>query len=544
MTPVSAIDGVTSQGLGVGRAEGRAVFVRGAIAGETVEARLDKVGRNGVWATVRTVLDPSPHRIAPACPWFGTCGGCAFWHMDYEEELRAKALRVTDALRRIGGQTLDPVPIHGAPELLGYRNKAQYPVGWQKGRAVAGFYRQRTHRVVPITRCAIQPDQTDRAANAVVDWMNRFGVSVYNEKTGRGLVRHIHIRRATATNQTLVCLVVNGEAVPHSQELVDRLRRAEPSVTCVCLNVNQKPGNVVLGERFVPLYGPLWVEDELCGFTLRISPASFYQVNAAQAQRLYDRAAELAGLTCRDVVLELYCGIGAITLALSRQAGRVFGVEIVADAVADAKKNALRNGVENVEFFQGDAGTVAAQMARQGIRPTVMVVDPPRKGIDRQVIDALAAMAPEKLVYISCDPATLARDVKDLGEKGYAMQSAEAFDLFPRTGHVETVLLMSQQKPDDYVRVGIDLDELEATAAESKATYEEIKAHVLEHTGLKVSNLYISQVKRKCGLEVGKNYNLSKSDNPKAPQCPKEKEDAIMAALKDFQMLPQREETA
>ena len=438
------IEGYTSQGLGVGRAEGRAVFVRGAIAGETVEARLDKVGRNGVWATVRRIVSPSPHRVAPACPQFGTCGGCVFWHMDYEEELRAKAQRVTDALRRIGGQEVETLPIHGAPELLGYRNKAQFPVGWQKGRAVAGFYRQKTHRVVPVTHCAIQPEQAARAAKAVVDWMNRYGVSVYNEKTGRGLVRHIHIRRAMATNQTMVCLVVNGETIPHAQELTAALIRSEPSVTSLCLNVNQKPGNVVLGDRFVPLYGPLWVEDELCGFTLRISPASFYQVNAVQAQRLYDRAAKLAGLTRQDVVLELYCGIGAITLALSRQAGRVIGVEIVADAVADAKENARRNVVQNVEFFQGDAGTVAAQMAQAGIRPTVMVVDPPRKGVDRQVIEAVAAMAPAKLVYISCDPATLARDLALLEEKGYCLHAAEAFDLFPRTAHVETVCLMSR----------------------------------------------------------------------------------------------------
>ncbi len=440
------IQGYTSQGHGVARKDGRVIFVPGALDAETVLARITKIGRNSVWACVKEVLSASVHRVRPACPYYGRCGGCSFWHMDYEEELRAKARRVTDALQRIGGQHISQVPIHAAPQITGYRNKAQYPVApGADGRPSVGFYRAGSHQVIPIDRCAIQSPQADRAAQAVSAWMNRWGIRAYDEKTGQGLVRHIHVRCGRQPGQTLVCLVINGQRIPQEQDLVDSILRAEPSVVSICLNINRRPGNVVLSQTFLPLYGPMWIEDVLCGVSLRISPASFYQVNSVQAERLYRRAAELAELTEADTVLELYCGIGAITLALAPHVGRILGVEVVPDAVKDAQENAKRSGIRNAEFLRGDAGTIAARLAERGEHPSVLVVDPPRKGVDEAVLQAVSQMQPQKMVYISCDPATLARDLVRLTQLGYHLKTAEAFDLFPRTAHVETVVLLSRK---------------------------------------------------------------------------------------------------
>ncbi len=501
------ITGYSSDGLGVCRIDGCAVFVPNAIRGELCEIAVTHVSRNSAHGKIEKIVERSPHRIPRACPEAKLCGGCQYHHMDYAEELCAKAQKVTDALRRIGGQELDTVAITGAEEISGYRNKAQYPVTMKNGKPVAGFYKNRTHEVIPVKRCAILPEIFDRAKDVILRWAEEDRVSVYDERTGRGLLRHIYLRRGAVSGQLMVCIVANGEALPRENRLVGALRREIPGLASVILSVNRQDTNVVLGDRFRTLWGQDWIEDELCGFTFRLSPRSFYQVNHDQAQRLYEKAVELADLHGTETVLDLYCGTGTITLALSRKAGKAVGVEVVPQAIEDAKENAARNGVENVEFFCADAGEAAKRFAGQaagvegceapGTRHQapggelsggqrdftascrscapvsgtlngdggtdcrgqcahwprndsfegvdVIVVDPPRKGLAPDVIDAMAEMSPERIVYVSCDPATLARDVKLLTEKGYALTHAEAFDLFPRTYHVETVVLLSRK---------------------------------------------------------------------------------------------------
>ena len=531
------ITGCTSQGFGVARLENRAVFVRGAIPGETCEIKLVKVTKTVVYGRLERVLVPSPHRTEPVCPHFGACGGCDFMHMDYALETELKRQRVADALQRIGGVDPEPLRIAPAPVLEGYRNKAQFPVAMTEQGPAAGFFRARTHQLIPVTRCYIQPEEARQAAGAVLRWMERYHILPYDETTLRGYVRHIFVRKAVVTGQVMVCIVAASQTLPKAQKLVAELLAAVPAITTVVHNVNTRPGNAILGDVYHTLYGTGWIDDQLCGLTFRLSPASFYQVNHDQAQVLYQKAIALADLHGTETVLDLYCGTGTITLAMTASAGQVIGVEVVPQAIADARENARRNGTSNARFFCADAGQAALRLAAEGIRPDVITVDPPRKGISQDVIDAIADMAPRRVVYVSCDPATLARDVRLLEERGYRFQTAEAVDLFPRTKHVETVVLLSKLNTKQHIEVELNLDELDLTSAESKATYDEIKAYVLEKYGLKVSSLYISQVKRKCGLDVGQNYNLSKKEDAKVPQCPPDKEAAIMDALKHFHMV-------
>lgn len=527
-----AVTGYTSEGQGVLRApDGQAVFVADAIAGETARVRIEHIGHNAAYGRIVRLETVSPHRVERECPLGKRCGGCDFWHMDYAEELRLKAQRVRDALVRIGGFDPGEVPILGAESYYGYRNKAQYPVAPGEGGPVAGFYRARSHAVLPVARCLIQPEAADLAKRAVLDWMRRFSIPAWDETRHTGMVRHIHVR--TATGQVLVCVVCTARP-PHAEELIAMVRGAVPALKTLVVSVHSGRGNAVLGKELIPLWGDGSVEETLCGLRFRLSARSFFQVNRAQAERLYELALELAGPA--KTALDLYCGTGTITLCLARQAGKVYGVEVVEDAVADAKENAARNEIENVEFFCADAGEAAERFAKDGVRPELIVVDPPRKGLSEDVIRAIMRMSPERVVYVSCDPATLARDAARLGA-GYRPMRVEAVDMFPRCAHVETVCLLSKLHSEHHIEVDLNLDELDLTAAESKATYEEIKAYVLEQFGLKVSTLYISQVKRKCGLEVGDSYNQPKSENAKVPTCPPKKEKAIVAALEHFQML-------
>ena len=593
------ITGYSSDGLGVCRIDGCAVFVPNAIRGERCEISVTHVSRNSAHGKIDKILEKSPHRIPRACPVAKLCGGCQYHHMDYAEELYAKAQKVTDALNRIGGQSLPPVPITGGdglrrlceaaenrepgtgngepgtgngesgagdepacrdgtlpsalplrsgavPEAVyAYRNKAQYPVSEKNGRPIAGFYKNRTHEVIPVERCAILPEVFDRVKDLVLRWAAEDGVSVYDERSGKGLLRHIYVRQGAVSGEVMVCLVVNSEGLPREKRLVHALRREIPGLASVLLSENTQNTNVVLGDKLRTLWGRDWIEDELCGFRFRLSPRSFYQVNHDQAQRLYEKAVELAGLHGTETVLDLYCGTGTITLALSRAAGNAVGVEIVPQAIEDAKENARRNGVENVEFFCADASVAAERFAAQGTgnsqqatgdgafespvtshgspedgdykslvishrspedgdykspvtgyrspedggtdcrgqcahwprndgikgaAPDVIVVDPPRKGLAPDVIDAMVQMAPARIVYVSCDPATLARDVKRLTEKGYTLIHAEAFDLFPRTFHVETVVQLVRKNPDMTVRVTLNLEDADLTASEASST--------------------------------------------------------------------------
>ena len=527
------IEGYSSEGLGIARIDGQVVFVHGAVRGELCRVLVMKVLKNAAFGKVTELLEPSPERREPDCPYYGRCGGCDFRHLSYREELWAKRQRVQDALTRLGGSDVEVEEILGAADPLYYRNKSQYPVSAGK----VGFYRARTHDVVDIEHCLIQKPQADAAATALRDYMRDFAVPSYDEKTGRGLLRHLYVR-TNRRGESLVCVLANGERLPREEELVGRLRRAVPDCVGVVLGVNTRRGNTILGERYRTLWGADTLEDELCGLTFRLSVPSFYQVNRDQAEVLYRKAVEYAGLTGGELVVDLYCGAGTITQVMAGGAGRVIGAEIVPEAIEDARENARRNGIENVEFFCGDAAQLAADFAGRGLRPDVICVDPPRKGLAPGVIAAAAQMAPQRVVYVSCDPGTLGRDVKRFAEYGYRVQRAAACDLFPGTRHVETVVLLSKGEVDSKkIRVEFSLEDMDMSEFQDGATYTQIKDYVLEHSGLKVSNLYISQIKRKCGIGVGKNYNLPKAEDSRQPQCPLEKERAITEALKHFNML-------
>ncbi|MCO7119944.1 23S rRNA (uracil(1939)-C(5))-methyltransferase RlmD [Oscillibacter valericigenes] len=530
----AVIDGYSSEGLGIARVNGAVVFVPHAVRGEEIDLRITKVMKTSCAGEIVKIHNPSPERMEPECPYAGKCGGCAYRHLTYPEELWAKRQRVQDALTRIGGLELTVEEILGAKNPEHYRNKSQYPVG---ADGSIGFFQARTHKVVPIRRCLIQTEAADRTAQAVGEWMRRYKISAYDETTGKGLVRHVCVR-VNRKGESLCCVVVNGNKVPREPELAAYVTAAVPHTVGVLLNSNTHRGNVVLGDKYRTLFGRNYLMDTLCGLEFKLSMPSFYQVNRDQAEVLYGKALEFAGLTGNETVLDLYCGIGTITLCLAKAAKRVIGAEIVPPAIRDAKENALRNHIENAEFFCGDAADIAAKLESDGLRPDVVTVDPPRKGLAPEVIASVAAMGPEKVVYVSCDPATLGRDVKIFREFGYEAKRAAAVDMFPGTAHVETVVLLSKGEVDSKkIRVEFSLEDMDMSEFQDGATYPQIKEYVLEHTGLKVSNLYISQIKRKCGIGVGKNYNLPKSEDSRQPQCPQEKEKAIREAFKYFGMI-------
>lgn len=439
------ITGYTAEGMGVARLEGRVVFVPYTIAGERWMVRLEKVNKTVAWGRGVELIQASPERVEGDCPLFGRCGGCQFRHMTYAEELRAKRQRVSDALERLGGVALDLPPVLGAEHPVRYRNKVQFPVSEGRRGLAVGYYRPRSHDVLDAEDCLLQPREVTVLRRAFKEWMVTYGVPPYDETRRTGLIRHLYVRTNRA-GEGLCCVVVNGESVPFAGELVEALRGALPHLVGVVLNKNTRDTNVILGEHYRTLWGRDWLEEELCGLTFRLSVPSFFQINQPQTQRLYQVALEFAGLTGTETVLDLYCGIGTISLAMARQAGRVIGAEIVPQAIEDAKKNAQRNGVTNGEFFCGDAGAVAQKLSEEGVRPDVICVDPPRKGLAPQVPEILAGMGPERIVYVSCDPATLARDVKRFGEFGYRAVRGQAVDLFPRSAHVETVILLVREE--------------------------------------------------------------------------------------------------
>ena len=546
----------TAEGQGIAHVEGCAVFLPNAVAGERVRLRIEHPRKTWAAGKIVEILEKSPHRVNRECPVAKLCGGCDFWHMDYEEETRLKAERVKTCLNRLGGENLTEVPILAAPTCYGYRNKAQYPVSSKKGRAYAGFFRAGTHDVVENQRCLILPEQTDAVKDAVMDYVNQYRVPAYDETTHTGLLRHIYVRRGAVSGQILVCLVCNGEKLPKVDALIARLEKI-PGFTTLILSVNTKKGNAVLGDKFITLCGPGYIEDTLCGLNFRLSPRSFYQVNHHQAQRLYEAAISQAEITKNDTVLDLYCGVGTITLAMAGAAGKVIGVEVIPQAVEDARDNAKRNGIENAEFFCGDAGAAALELEKNGVKPDVVVVDPPRKGLNADTIEALHRMAPRRIVYVSCDPATLARDVALLKDQGYTLASATAADLFPRCSHVESIVCLRREKVDGYINLTLNVEELgnishtpvvskvsetkqKPIIAERKtfgvATYPQIKDYIWEKYGLKVPSAYIAQVKEECGIKERKNYYIGKEGH-KVPNCTPEKREAILDAFKHFKMI-------
>ena len=531
------IQGYTAEGMGVGRLDGRVVFVPDTIRGEIWEVQLLKVNKNVAWGKGVRLLEASSERIQSDCPHAVKCGGCQYRHMTYAEELFAKKCRVSDALHRLGGAEIDLPDTLGAEDPLRYRNKVQFPVAPGKQEALIGFYRPRSHDVIDVEDCLLQPLSASAARKAVKEWMKQCSISAYDESTGKGLLRHLYLR-SNQRGEVLCCLIINGKKLPHGRILIDLLQNALPGLVGLVVNSNMKDTNVILGDSYYTIWGQDYLEETLCGLTFRLSVPSFFQVNRAQTERLYALAIDFADLKGSETVLDLYCGIGTISLDMAQRAGKVIGAEIVPEAIEDAKENAARNGVENAEFFCGDAGEIAFKLSQSGIRPDVVCVDPPRKGLQVDVPGIIAGMNPERIVYVSCDPATLGRDVKRFAELGYHLIKAQPVDLFPRTAHVETVVLLSKGEIDSKkVRVEFSLEDMDMSDFQDKATYTQIKDYVLEHSGLKVSNLYISQIKRKCGLEVGKNYNLPKAEDSRQPQCPSEKENAIREAMKYFGMI-------
>ena len=537
------IERLSSDGSGVAHsADGEAVFVPGTAPGDEARVRIVKDCGRYAFGILDELLTPSPDRIPVDCPVAGPCGGCSLRHLDYAAELRAKQESVLDAFRRIGGLEVPVLDILPSPEVDRYRNKVQFPVGVDKnGAPCIGFYAGRTHRIVPCPDCKLQPGMLNEIGNALCAFFAQQGIRPYDEQSGKGLVRHIFLRRGAHSGQIMVCLVCTRAKLPHAEQLCTALREQFPAISTILLNVNAKNTNVILGGENHILYGPGYIEDTLCGVPVRLGPLSFYQVNTLAAERLYGVAAQYAQLTPDDALLDLYCGMGTIGLSMADQCRELIGVEIVPEAIESAKANAARMGkavAAKSRFFCADAGQAATQLAAEGLHPDIVMLDPPRKGCDEATLSAVVRMAPRRVVYVSCNPATAARDAAWLEKNGYHAEKVQPVDLFPRTKHVETVVLLSKGEVDSKkIRVEFSLEDMDMSEFQDGATYTQIKDYVLEHSGLKVSNLYISQIKRKCGIEVGKNYNLPKSEDSRQPMCPPEKEKAIREAFKYFGMI-------
>lgn len=534
------IEDLGVDGEGIGKVDGMAIFVKDAVPGDRVQAKVMKMKKSYGYARLMQVLDPSPERTESRCAFARQCGGCQLQAMTYEAQLDFKAKKVWNHLIRIGGITdLAKPEIIGMDDPWRYRNKAQFPFGTDKeGNPVTGFYAARSHNIIPCTECWLGVEENKVILEKILDHLKTYHISTYDEVSGKGLLRHVLIRKGFTTGEVMVCLILNGRTMPKLTELVDSLREV-PGMTSITINVNTKNTNVIMGTEMIFVWGQDYITDYIGNIKYQISPLSFYQVNPVQTKKLYETALEYADLKGNETVWDLYCGIGTISLFLAQKAGKVYGVEIVPQAIHDARQNAKLNGIENAEFFVGKAEEVLPEKyEKEGIYADVIVVDPPRKGCDTAALETMVKMKPERIVYVSCDSATLARDVKWLGERGYEVKKVKACDMFPGTVHVETVVLLSKGEIDSKkVRVEFSLEDMDMSGFQKGATYEQIKAYVLEHTGLKVSSLYISQIKRKCGLDVGQNYNLSKKEDAKVPKCPPEKEAAIRDALKYFQMI-------
>ncbi len=544
----TVIEDMSEQGEGIGRAGGYTLFIKDALIGDRIEGKVIKAKKTYGYGKLLRILEPSPFRVEPLCPASSPCGGCQLQAMSYDRQLQFKEDKVRNHLVRIGGfeeKELPLEPVIGMePDETGqrgfrYRNKGQFPFGRSKdGRIVYGFYAGRTHSIVETGECFLGAPVNRRILETVRSFMEEYGISPYDEVRHEGLVRHVLIRTGRHTGELLVCLVVNGGELPHGRELAKRLMEIE-GMASVSLNVNRQRTNVILGEQMVYLAGKAYITDRIGSLAYRISPQSFYQVNPVQTEKLYGKVLEFAGLTGRETVWDLYCGIGTISLFLAGRAGQVYGVEAVPAAVRNARENAALNRISNAEFFEGRAEKVLPGWyeAHPQAAADVIVVDPPRKGCAEELLRTMLRMAPRRIVYVSCDSATLARDLKYLCAAGYSLEQVQPVDMFPMTVGVETVCLLSKLHADQHIEVELQMDELDLTAAESKATYEEIKNYVLEHSGLKVSSLYIAQVKEKCGIIERVNYNLPKSENSRQPKCPPEKEAAIREALGHFRMI-------
>ena len=561
------IEDIGTEGEGIGKLEGFTLFVKDAVMGDVVEARLVKVKKNYAYARLEKVLTSSPLRVKPVCPYHKQCGGCQIQAMSYEAQLQFKENKVKNNLVRIGGFDqlfIESVmePVVGMEQPWHYRNKAQFPVGTDKdGRIITGFYAGRTHSIIANTDCALGVEENEPILQKVLAYMQNEKVSAYDETTGQGLVRHILIRKGFTSGEIMVCLVINGKSLPKEDRLVSTLREI-PGMTSIWLNYNTKNTNVIMGTEGRVLWGQNTITDVIhrrsieeinsgkdClrydskenapqGITFAISPLSFYQVNPIQTEKLYSLALEYAGLTGEETVWDLYCGIGTISLFMAQCAKEVHGVEIVPQAIEDARKNAERNHIENATFYVGKAEEVLPRLyEEEHIFADVICVDPPRKGCDEACLNTIIKMAPKRIVYVSCDSATLARDLKYLCENGYEIRKVRAVDQFGQTVHVETVVKLSLKKDTPKIEVTMEPDEESNYTSEEKATYSKIKEYVKEKYGVNVHTSYIAQVKRMCDLDMGENYNKSKKENPEVKQCPQEKVEYIKDALRYFKLI-------
>ena len=505
---------------------------------QTFEQQKNKEKRNLKKADAKKITAKKAHSSQKAdkalCPTEKRCGSCQYLHLSYEQQLKIKEETLKELLKGIcplKGMLGMKYPYH-------YRNKVHSVFGCdRKGRPVSGIYEEGTHRIVPVENCLIEDQKADEILETIRQLLPGFKIRHYDEDTGYGLLRHVLIKRGFATNQIMVVLVTASPVFPSKNNFVKALLSRHPEITTVIQNVNGRGTSMVLGEKERVLYGPGYIEDRLCGCTFRISSKSFYQVNPVQTEILYKKAMELAKLTGKETLIDAYCGIGTIGIIGSKQAKKVIGVELNSDAVRDAIKNAKRNEVKNIYFYCSDAGTFMVKMAKEKQSADVVIMDPPRSGSTREFMDSIAVLSPDRVIYVSCGPDTLARDLRYLKTLGYEAKEAWGVDLFPWTKHIETVVKLVRKTPDAYIDLTVDMDELDLTASEAKATYQEIKEYIKEKYDVKVSSLYIAQVKQKHGIIERENYNTAKSENAKQPQCPPEKEKLIEEALRHFKMI-------
>ena len=529
-------------GEGIGKLDGFTFFVKDTVIGDTVEARIMKMKKNYGYARLMKILEPSELRQEPRCAYARQCGGCQIQAMSYEAQLNFKVNKVWNNLKRLGGFTeIEKPEIIGMEEPWRYRNKAQFPFGTDKeGNVVTGFYAARTHNIIPCTECWLGVEENQIILEKILAHMKKYQIPAYNEKTGRGVVRHVLIRKGFTTGELMVCLILNGKKLTALNELSVSLQEV-PGMTSITINVNTKNTNVIMGTEMIQVWGQNYITDYIGNVQYQISPLSFYQVNPVQTKKLYETALEYADLQGEETVWDLYCGIGTISLFLAQKAGKVYGVEIVPEAIADAKRNAQLNGYTNTEFFVGKAEEVLPEKyEKEGIYADVIVVDPPRKGCDEAALETMVKMQPKKIVYVSCDSATLARDLKYLCENGYELKKVKACDMFPWSVHVETVVLLTRKNGGGYqveIDIPIDCDESGELPKEEKATYTNIKKYVYDKYGVDVHTSYIAQVKRECGMDMRDCYNKSKKDNPETKMCTPEKTEYIKEALRYFSVI-------
>ena len=557
------IEDIGVNGEGIGKVDGYTLFIKDAVIGDRVEVKVMKAKKNYGYARLMKILDPSAARVEPRCAFARKCGGCQIQEMSYEQQLAFKEKKVRGNLERIGGfapELLDRVmdPVLGMEEPFGYRNKAQFPFGTDReGRPVTGFYAGRTHDIISNTDCALGAPVNHEILEIILAFMEEYGIASYDEKTGQGLLRHVLIRCGFTTKEIMVCLVVNGSEIPHAEELIRRLRGIG-GMTSISLSPNTRQTNVIMGDSYQVLWGQGYITDYIGSIRYQISPLSFYQVNPVQTEKLYSLALAYADLKGGETVWDLYCGIGTISLFLAQKAGQVYGVEIVPQAIEDARRNAGINEIENAEFFVGKAEEVlpeyyekyAREHGGESARADVILVDPPRKGCDEALLDTVVKMRPEKVVYVSCDSATLARDLKVLCGAGYELEKVRAVDMFPMTVHVETVVLLSHKKPDGHINVKVEFGEGEgkvpldniAKRAESykpkeRVTYKMIKEYIEAKYGFKVHTAYIAEVKRDLGLPMYDAPNAVEELKQPRKHPTAEKVEAIKDALKHFNIV-------